>query len=157
MPRSASGRRRLLLLAVWGGAAAALSEPERAQQAAARGARRLQDPALALRGTEPVAMQKHRLLGGRRHFYGRGCALVDVDGDVFPSNAALCVPFRHLREELRLGSVHEPKRIDWDKARRIRWDEVFKESLDPAVHSSTRRVDDILTGFVQDLRPRLDA
>ena len=26
-------------------------------------------------------MQKHRLLGGRRHFYGRGCALVDVDGD----------------------------------------------------------------------------
>ena len=81
MPRSASGR-RLLLLAVWAAAAAALSaEPQREQQAAARGARRLQEPALALRGTEPVAMQKHRLLGGRRHFYGRGCALVDVDGD----------------------------------------------------------------------------
>jgi hypothetical protein len=72
--------------------------------------------------------------------------VVDVDGDVFSSNAALCVPFQRLRKELRLGSVLRPGAIAWGRA--FDWDAIFRESLDPRVYRDTLAVNGVLTEFV---------
>lgn len=74
--------------------------------------------------------------------------VVDVNGDVFSSNAALCVPFRGLRRTLLLGSVSRSEKIDWAKASTFDWDATFRESLDPRVYRDTLAVNDILTEFV---------
>ncbi len=78
-------------------------------------------------------------------------AVVDVDGGVYPSNAVLCSAFRHLAPRLRMGSVAEPEKIDWGKADGIRWDELFRDSLDAEVYRSTGRVNERLTEFVRGL------
>lgn len=77
--------------------------------------------------------------------------VVDVDGDVFPSNIVLCSPFERLRPSLRLGSVLEPERLDIRKADGVDWDAAMRECLDARAYRSTARVDELLTGFVREL------
>ncbi|MFA5139932.1 MAG: hypothetical protein WC728_11930 [Elusimicrobiota bacterium] len=77
--------------------------------------------------------------------------VVDVNGDVFSSNAALCVPFQGLRRTLLLGNLSRSEKIDWAKASAFDWDGIFRESLDPRVYRDTMAVNDILTDFVERL------
>jgi hypothetical protein len=76
--------------------------------------------------------------------------VVDVDGEAYASNAALCAPFYRRRKELRLGSVLRG-RLDWGRARAVRYDELFRECLSPAAYESTARVNSLLTDFVHEL------
>ncbi len=77
--------------------------------------------------------------------------VVDVDGDVFPSNAVLCSQFRHLRAKLRMGSVLDPGDIDWRRADGVNWGELLQDSLDHEIRRSTERVNGQLTEFVRGL------
>jgi hypothetical protein len=77
--------------------------------------------------------------------------VVDIDGEVFPSNAVFCDDFKSERDNLRMGSVHKPAEIDWELPDRIDWAGIFKNGLDKDVYDSTMRVNDLLTEFVQNL------
>jgi len=81
--------------------------------------------------------------------------VVDVNGEVFPSNAFLASPLRSLRARYCLGNVRDPDRLDWERAREIPWDDLFREHMPAATYASTRKVDGLLTGFVDGLRTRL--
>lgn len=77
--------------------------------------------------------------------------VVDYNGDIYSSNAALGAGFKDLRGELRLGSVLKPKTVAWERADSIDWPALFRARLDDDVYQSTRRINDSLTDFVREL------
>jgi len=75
--------------------------------------------------------------------------VVDVNGEVYPSNAFLCKQFKSVRDQFSMGTVCSE--INWSKAKEINWPALFAEVLEPEVYESTMQVNAILLSFVENL------
>ena len=75
--------------------------------------------------------------------------VVDCNGDIFFNNLILSKPFFPLRDQLKIGNIRYPDRIQWNK--KFDFNRVIRLNSDPNIYFSTQVVDKILTSFVNKL------